>query len=233
MKLAGPIARTVGDARLMFESLAQRSGARIDRPNRARILVVEKFGDAPVDPEIVARTRDAAANLAALGHTIAFGALPFSIDVPMAAWQAITNYGFAELSRSEPEFFEKASPGLYIYPSPTAGQKISAEKYADLIETVLRFRALVGKTFEAADIINDAGYSGATLARGSGAAIPRESPAGKSGPRGHAVFTAWVNASCGHPAISIPCRPCRRGRHANRYSIRGAAGADEFLLDVA
>jgi aspartyl-tRNA(Asn)/glutamyl-tRNA(Gln) amidotransferase subunit A len=51
------------------------------------------------------------------------------------------------------------------------------------------------------------------------------------GPRGHAVFAAFANAS-GCPAISIPCAPSRAGLPIG-YQLVAAAGRDEDLCALA
>lgn len=53
----------------------------------------------------------------------------------------------------------------------------------------------------------------------------------KVGPRGHAVYTGWVNA-CGIPAINLPCAPSREGLPIG-FQVAAGFGADDRLLDLA
>ena len=66
------------------------------------------------------------------------------------------------------------------------------------------------------------------------APVFRRAPAeggGGCGPRGHAVYTGWVNA-CGHPAINLPCDPARNGLPIG-FQLVARYGQDELVFRVA
>jgi aspartyl-tRNA(Asn)/glutamyl-tRNA(Gln) amidotransferase subunit A len=226
-EVAGPIGRSVADVRLMFQCLAQPAYGAQKSQSRARILFVERIGDAPVEREIVERSGEAAGYLADLGHTIVRGELPFPIDAAMLAWQAITAAGLCLLARRKPQFFEKVSPG--IAEQAKVGQGISGADYAELMETLFDFRTRTAQAFDAIDLIMTA----ATAAQPWPAtqAYPPVIAGQPVGARGHAVFTGWVNA-CGHPAIALPASPGEDGMPIG-FQLVGLMGADEFLLDIA
>jgi aspartyl-tRNA(Asn)/glutamyl-tRNA(Gln) amidotransferase subunit A len=224
-EVAGAMARTVSGVRLMFEALATGRPAPTAGP--ARILVVERIGDAPVEPLIVERARQAGAQLAALGHKVTYGALPFPIDAAMAAWQALTPVGLARLAEGEPRFFELATEDFAD--QARAGQAVGATAYAAVIDTLMNLRAVTAQAFERIDVILT------PAAAAQPWPIPLPYPLtidGRAvGPRGHAVFTGWVNA-CGHPAIALPVRPADDGMPVG-VQLVGAPGSDERLLDIA
>lgn len=226
-EVVGPIARNVADARLMFDCLAQPVHTEHKRPQRARILYVERIGDAPVDQEILQSCREATARLACLGHTVTTGELPFLIESAMCAWHSITNAGLSLLAKREPRFFDTVSPGLIE--QAKAGQKISGPEYAELMQTLFDFRTLVAQAFDGIDMI----MTPATAAQPwpAAQAYPPVIAGQQVGARGHAIFTGWVNA-CGNPAIAVPSDPDSQ-RMPIGFQLVGAWNADEFLLDIA
>ena len=103
-EVVGPIARHAADVRAMLQVLAPGTRANFVTPKRARILFVEQFGTAPVDPGITERCREAADELRNLGHNVTAGQLPFEIETANTLFQKFIHTGLAMLARREPRF---------------------------------------------------------------------------------------------------------------------------------
>ncbi len=225
-EVVGPISRGVGDARLMFEALAAQRRT-CPKLGPLKILAVDRFGDAPVEPVLIDRFRQVARDLERLGHTVQFRSLPFAVDHAMLAWQALTSASLSWLAEQEPGFMDEASSEFVD--QAKGGRNLSAADYVALTQTLFTFREVVRRAFERVDVI----MTPCTAAQPW--PVDRPYPPmidGQSvGPRGHAVYTAWVNA-CGHPAVAVPGRPDPGGLPTG-VQLVGAKGSDELLLDLA
>ena len=239
-EVVGPMARSVADARLLFEALrgpvdgdrASLAAAAAKPVSRAlteplRVLYVPTLNHAPVDPEIAAQCAAAALQLARLGHTVHTGELPLPLDDINSAWSSVGQIGLAALFAQHPDWRQGASPKYLNMAS--LGSGVSAQALWALLNNVERLRQACSRLFEEWDVI--AMPSAAALPWPAAQAFPTEIAGQAVGPRGHAVFTGWVNAA-GLPAISIPVAPSASGLPIGLQLI-GAYGADDALFDLA
>jgi aspartyl-tRNA(Asn)/glutamyl-tRNA(Gln) amidotransferase subunit A len=237
-EVIGPVARTVRDLSVLFEILAGcdrrdhrsrrfASAQQSGRPSQARVLLVERLGDKPVDPEILHSLNIAADALAGLGLRVERGSLPFDLEPADAFWPTVAEVGLAKLFDSDPRIHETASP-KYVEMAKR-GAAISAEKFLTGLEKVWAFRDRVGEAFEDLDLIMTPAC--AAMPWPAADAWPPMIDGREVGPRGHAAYTGWVNV-CGHPAISVPGPPASSGLPIG-IQLVGDMGADKYLIDVA
>lgn len=239
-EVVGPMARTVADLRLLFNVLrgpsvgdprslaaAQAAGGQAALATGLRILYVPTLGDAPVDPQIAASVARAATRLAALGHRVEQGPLPLDLDFMNGAWPQVGQIGLAALFAAHPSWRAGASPK---YRDMAAlGESLPAARLWAIVEGVEALRRQCSVLFTRYDLVVTP--AAAALPWPADAAFPPEIGGRAVGPRGHAVFTGWVNAA-GHPAIALPCDPSAEGLPIG-LQIVGAYGAEDRLLDVA
>ena len=239
-EVVGPIARTVADARLFFEILrgphsgdqASLAAAAVQSAIRShkkplRVLYVPTMNKAPVDSEITDQCAAATKKLSLLGHRVHTGDLPLQLDEINSAWSSIGQIGLAALFAKNPDWRAKAS-SKYTNMSDL-GLEVPAPALWALLESVERLREDCTLLFNEWDFI--AMPSAAALPWPAAQAFPTEINGQPVGPRGHAVFTGWVNAA-GLPAISLPVEPSLNGLPIGLQLI-GAYGADDALLDFA
>jgi aspartyl-tRNA(Asn)/glutamyl-tRNA(Gln) amidotransferase subunit A len=237
-EVIGPVARTVGDLSLLFSVLAgpdrrdhrSRRFADTGRPERRplrRILLVERFGDKPVDPVILRCVNAAADALGGLGLRIERGSLPFDIEPADTFWSIVAEIGLAALFDSDPRICETAS-AKYVEMAKR-GAALPATTFLAGLEKVSRFRDQVGAAFEHVDMIMTPAC--AAMPWPAAEAWPRTIDGQEVGPRGHAIYTGWVNV-CGHPAISLPAPPAPNGLPVG-FQLIGELGSDEHLIDIA
>ncbi len=236
-EVVGPIARTVADAELLMHimsgpdprdrvSLMHTAPAPTHR-HPWHILYVPRFVDAPVDPEIAASVDSAAERFAELGHRVTTAQLPFDVEPIHARWPDVGRAAVAYLCNRYPQ--AKALMAERYIEMAQLGDAISAAQYLDFIETVDQFRRRVTSAYEHFDVIMTP--SAAALPWPAEQAYPPEIDGRRVGPRGHAVFAAWVNA-CGHPAINLPCRPSASGLPIG-FQLVGRFSSDYELLALA
>lgn len=238
-EVIGPLARTVADARLLFEVM--RGPAPVDRSSLAaeqarrqpartaaplRILYVERFGDAPLDPQIAASVGEAVDRLGALGHRVTRGALPLDLGFFAEAWPQIGQSGLAQLFDRHPDWAAQASPKYRDMAAQ--GRTIPAARLWQILEQVKQLRRDSVALFDAHDVI--VLPSAAALPWKAEDAFPTQIAGREVGPRGHAVYTGWVNAA-GLPALALPCTPSREGLPIGMQLV-GRYGGDDALLDL-
>jgi aspartyl-tRNA(Asn)/glutamyl-tRNA(Gln) amidotransferase subunit A len=229
-EVIGPIARGTDDLALMFGIIAgphpedRSSWAFSDRGNpvsvaglkRQKILYVPKVGDNPVAPDVASACRDVAANLAALGHDVVEGPLPFDQEVQGRKTPLFTQAGLAWLVKDK-KWMGQTHP--FYAEQIEKGSRLTAIDYVDALNALRDVQAEIGLFFEKFDLMLSP-VTGAT-------AWPAEQPASPH----FNVFTGFVNIA-GIPAISIPAALSSEGMPIG-FQLAGRFGADWELLAMA
>ena len=233
----GPLTRTVADAELLYKIMAgpdprdRKSllAPAISRQSTVpfRILYAPRFGSSPLDPQIEASVNSAANTLSALGYYVEQGALPFSLDELNELWPQVGQVGLAYLFEHHPRAQTLAAPKFIEMAKQ--GAQIPASRYLAILETIDAFRRQLAEVYQSIDIIMTP--SAAALPWPAAQPYPPEIDGQPVGPRGHAVYTAWVNA-CGYPGINLPCEPSASGLPIGFQLVAGF-GQDELLLNLA
>jgi aspartyl-tRNA(Asn)/glutamyl-tRNA(Gln) amidotransferase subunit A len=105
---------------------------------------------------------------------------------------------------------------------------VPASRLWDIVERVKQLRRDVSRLFERIDVI--VLPAAAALPWKAEDAYPTRIDQQEVGPRGHAVYTGWVNAA-GLPGLALPCAPSREGLPIGMQLV-GPYGGDDLLLDL-
>ena len=239
-EVAGPIARTVGDAVLLMQAISApdpRDAASAAFNHRAfdlpatpptcRILHIQTFGDAPVDPEIAERMAEAAEHLRALGHRVDTTDRFDLAEAVNARWMSLSQAGLAQMLADHPDWRSLLTPASIA--NAEAGQALPATALHELLRQVDLMRSRLGALFTCHDLLLTPAT--AALPWPIAHTHPTHIAGREVGPRGHAIFTGFVNAA-GLPAISLPCAPTAAGL-PNGLQMVGRWGEDGMLCAVA
>lgn len=234
----GPVARTVADARLLFDALrgpaaADRSSmaaawaAGLPRPLRPlRLLYVEQLNANPLDRQIADSCRRAVQRLAELGHQVEHGALPLDVGFILEAWPQIGQVGLAAMFDEHPDW--EAQAGTKYREAAELGRGVPGPRVWQIMDRVRRLRAESATLFERFDVV--VMPAAAALPWPAMEPYPSVIDGQAVGPRGHAVYTGWVNAA-GLPGLALPAAPSAEGLPIGLQLI-GAYGRDALLLDL-
>ncbi|WP_425101867.1 amidase [Tropicibacter sp. S64] len=218
----GPVCRSARDLALLqsvlFPLPAVASGP-------LRILAVARLPDAPCDPGILGCFSETMERLRSLGHVVETGDLPLDLDPLNEVWGSIADIGLAHLARRDPAVMEAAADKY-----KAMAQRGAALTAVDLFAALTRVYALREAVrglwgFDAVLM-----PTAAAMPWPAGEAFPDRIDGQTVGPRGHAVYTGWVNAA-GLPALAFPA-----GRVAGLpvgMQLIAGPGAEARLLDVA
>jgi aspartyl-tRNA(Asn)/glutamyl-tRNA(Gln) amidotransferase subunit A len=205
-------------------SAAHAAGTKL--PERLRILYVKHWADAPLDPQIARSVDQAVQRLAALGgHAVEQGQLPLSLAFYGTAWPQIGQIGLARMFERHPDWAAKASPKYRDMAEQ--GRALPASRLWDIVEDVRQLRRDTVELFRRWDLV--VLPSAAALPWKAQEAFPTRIDGREVGPRGHAVYTGWVNAA-GLPGLALPCEPSAEGLPIGLQLV-GPYGSDDALLE--
>ena len=226
-EVIGTLTRSVADAALL-DAVLSGDAAPMPAPRSLRILYVPRFDDAPLDPEVATACEAAADALAAAGHAVDAGPVFFDRAAVDEIWRVVGRAGVARVARlTGGRLLAEGGPTIRAMAEEGAG--LSGADYADAVSALAAFRRAVARVFDRHDLVFMP--SAAALPWRAEEAYPATIDGHSVGPRGHAIYTGWVNAA-GLPAIALPLGLSRGGLPIGGQFV-GAAGRDAELLAFA
>ncbi len=232
--VVGPAARSVEDIAMIFAVLAGYDpidpsslaalAAPKPLPAQARIAYLPKIGDAPVDPLIAKAANDFAAALVEEGHHVETISTPYDAEAIAGAWSIVAASGVHWHLKTAISRDRLGANALVL---DRQGAAFSAADYASAMAVVSAARSSAGRFFTKYDLLLCP--STAALAWPANEAFPTEINGQAVGPRGHAIFTGWMNVS-GICAMNVPVA-MTTNRGGIGMQLVAAAGRDAPLLD--
>ena len=234
-EVIGPMTRTVRDARLMDSVL--KGPSRLDPMSRRtvftepqqplRVLYVPRFGDEPCDPIMLPNVRQFVDTLADRGCQVSEGVMPLNLDEMTAHWRTVAEVGMSRLFAADEALARSATDKYQAMAE--RGKATTVDQFVQVLDTVRQLRIEASQLFAQWDLIVTPATSAMPWAAADG--FPAEIDGQAVGPRGHAVYSGWVNA-IGHPSIALPCQPSANGMPIG-VQLVSDMGSESFLLDVA
>lgn len=203
MEVIGPITRSARDLALALTVIGGDAPGQWAPepvpPTRLRIAYWRDIAGSPVDPMITTLSDAAAEHLRALGHSVDTTTAPDAVQAfNQLAWPVISSTGLAHALQAH-DRLAPLTPAL-----SEILERGRAWRATDLFAAqalVRKLRAAMAVVFRAHDLV--------LTPTSAAMPWPADEPypvqiAGKAvDGRGHAVFTAFVNA-CGLPALALP-----------------------------
>lgn len=196
-EVVGPIARSVRDLALLDAVLSGTPSAPVDT-TPARILAVARMPGAPCDPEIIDGFDAAVAALRSQGHAVDEAPLPYDLGALNALWTNIGEIGLARYFAEDPAVGAVANPKYRAMAE--RGAAAPATLLYEICDRVFALREAARTLWGYDAILTPASAAHPWPAT---EAYPPVIDGQEVGPRGHAVYTGWVNAA-GLPALAFP-----------------------------
>ncbi|SDJ23860.1 amidase [Aliiruegeria lutimaris] len=219
----GPITRSARDLALFLSVLTGNPGRTEPRP--LRILSVPVIDDSPCDPAIRSAFSESVARLQGLGHSVTEGPLPLDLGPLNDVWAQMAEIGLAHLGWRDPPVLAAAAQKYRDMAG--RGAEVSAVTLYEALTRVFALRESVRGLW---------GYDAVLMPTAAALPWPAEDvfPAQidhqSVGPRGHAVYTGWVNAA-GLPGLAFPA-DLSDGLPIGMQLVAGR-GDENLLLSVA
>jgi aspartyl-tRNA(Asn)/glutamyl-tRNA(Gln) amidotransferase subunit A len=238
-EVVGPIARSPRDIDLVMGILAgadARDWASVRWPawrevepadRRLRILFVARFGNEPLDPDIARSVGEAADTMTALGHEVELGQCSFDLDKLARIFAVVSQGGLSWLLHPSQERLDELTPAIRAMAE--AGFALTAADYVDMLSSVDELKRVLAGLFGRYDALLTP--AAAALPWAAERSHPEEIAGRRVGPRGHAIFTPFANAS-GCPAIAVPGAPSPAGLPIG-FQLVAPPGNDEMLVALA
>lgn len=205
MEVVGPVARCAEDLELLYLALSDKPGTAKNELDQAspplrRVLSVEQLGgDTPVDPQIRTAMAQGRALLEAQGIEVVQGPLPIDLEALNQCWSQVGEIGLARLAQRYPQWLAMASEPYQAMAERGAGA--SAVQLWQILDLLNELRGQIANIFTEWDAILTPSI--AAPAWPAEQRFPEQIDGETVGPRGHAVFTGWVNA-VGSASINLP-----------------------------
>jgi aspartyl-tRNA(Asn)/glutamyl-tRNA(Gln) amidotransferase subunit A len=168
-------------------------------PDRLRVGFMPRIGLNPVDPRIIAAAERMGDALRDAGASVETIDVPFDSDRVGGAWGAIASAGLAWHLATKPGWEAQVNPSARAMAE--AGATLTAFGLLDALATAAEVRREAADLFDRYDLLLCPAT--AALAWPAETIFPPEIDGQPVGPRGHAVFTAWMNVA-GLPAATVP-----------------------------
>lgn len=235
MEVIGPVARSVGDLVRMLAVIGPAPAgaapaAQGGQPGPKRIVCWNEIAGGPVDPEVLDRLEAAADLLRTQGHAVDVRKAPAVVDrFNRQAWPVLSAGGLARILVPYARRLGEDVVAAQLTPAMLAmwrsGRELPASALPQAQVLVRELRAAMDELFMDTDLLMTP--SAAALPWPADQTHPPRIAGREAGPRGHAVFTAFVNA-CGLPAIALPLAPSGAGLPIGMQLV-GPAGSDDAL----